>query len=94
MPPCVYILELRSGQLYVGRTSHIGRCWNEHLSGRGGERTRRDQPRRIIHLERFSDTAAAQHRERQLKGWSREKKWRLALQGAGDTKCGGGPRTP
>ncbi|MBT7166126.1 MAG: GIY-YIG nuclease family protein [Victivallales bacterium] len=33
MPACLYILRLRSGQLYVGATTDLDRRWQEHVSG-------------------------------------------------------------
>ena len=58
-------------------TEDLLRRWREHL--RGGSRfTKGDPPVQVIHMEAFIDKHTAALRERQLKGWTRRKKWALA----------------
>ena len=73
----VYILECRDGWLYVGCTDNLLRRWREHQCG-GSHFTKGHPPIRVIHVEVFSTRSAAERRERQLKGWTRAKKWALA----------------
>ena len=73
----VYILECRGGWLYVGLTSDLLRRWCEHKRG-GARFTKGRPPKRVIHVEAFLTRSKAEGRERQLKGWTRAKKWALA----------------
>ena len=59
----VYICD-KGGRLYTGITTDIPRRMRQH----GGS---------LLHSERFQDKHAAARREREIKGWRREKK--LAL---------------
>ena len=74
---CVYILECRGGWLYVGVTDNLLRRWSEHQRG-GARFTKGRPPIRVIHVEPFITRPQAEHRERQLKRWTRAKKWALA----------------
>jgi putative endonuclease len=73
----VYILASRSRTLYIGVTNNIERRIAEHGSGALPGYTIRYNVERLIVLEIFSDIRVAIAREKELKGWRREKK--LAL---------------
>jgi len=77
----VYILECRSRSLYTGMTENLLRRWAEHLRG-GSKFTKGYPPVRVIHVEVFACKSDASLRERQLKGWTRRKKWALARRDA------------
>jgi predicted GIY-YIG superfamily endonuclease len=70
----VYILLCRDGAYYVGCTHDLERRMDEHFAGRGGHYTRCNPPIRLLYQEGFPKRAAAEARERQLKGWTRAKK--------------------
>jgi putative endonuclease len=73
----VYILASRSGALYVGITSHLERRVFEHRQGTVPGHTRSYRIHRLVHFEDCQDVLGAIAREKQIKGWRREKK--LAL---------------
>ena len=73
----VYIVECEGGWLYTGMTGNLLRRWSEHKRG-GARFTSGRPPLRVIHVEPFATRSQAEHRERQLKGWTRAKKWALA----------------
>ena len=73
----VYILRCADGSLYVGETSCITERLQHHYEGRGSLHTSCRLPVALIYAEEHSTELSAGRRERQIKGWSREKK--LAL---------------
>ena len=75
----VYILASRAGALYIGITSDLMRRIAEHRAGTASAHARRYRIYRLVHVETTDDVHAAITREKQLKGWRREKK--LALSG-------------
>ena len=73
----VYIMTNRSGTLYVGMTNNLLRRVGEHRRGQVLGFTSRYKITRLVHAESCSDARAAITREKEIKGWRREKK--LAL---------------
>ena len=73
----VYILASRSGALYIGITGDLMRRIAEHRAGTASAHTRRYRIFRLVHVETTDDVHAAIAREKQLKGWRREKKLTL-----------------
>ena len=74
---CVYILASRSGALYVGVTNDLIRRMFEHRTGLVPGHASRYRIPRLVHVESTTDAIEAIAREKQIKGWRREKK--LAL---------------
>ena len=70
----VYILASRSRALYIGVTSNLAARMHAHRTGRIPGHTRRYRITRLVHMEVCDDIHAAIAREKQLKGWRREKK--------------------
>ena len=70
----VYILASRSRTLYTGVTNKIQRRLAEHREGKVHGFTARYRTFRLVHLEAFSDIRSAITREKEVKGWRREKK--------------------
>lgn len=70
----VYILTNRSGTLYAGMTSELGRRLAEHRSFAVPGFTAKYRLDRLVHVELYSTPREAMARERQLKGWRRSKK--------------------
>ena len=58
-------------------TNDLTRRVAEHRAGRGGAFTMRYQIGRLVHAEAFGDVRDAIRREKEIKGWTREKKLRL-----------------
>jgi len=78
MPFSVYILKLADGTLYVGSTSNLSTRLKDHRRWGGGSYTRIPGKKELIYSEELADKSSALRRERQLKGWSHEKKITLA----------------
>jgi putative endonuclease len=73
----VYILTNTANVIYIGVTNSLsGRFW-EHTEDRSSEFCRRYNLDRLVYFEVYSTAREAIAREKQLKGWRREKK--LAL---------------
>ena len=70
----VYILASRSRTLYVGVTNDIGRRISEHRMHTSPGFTTRYRVERLVYVEATEDVGAAIAREKQIKGWRREKK--------------------
>jgi putative endonuclease len=71
---CVYILASRSRNLYIGVTNNLERRLIEHRDGLVPGFTRRYRIFRLVYYEVFGDIRLAIAREKQIKGWRREKK--------------------
>ena len=70
----VYILASRSRTLYTGVTNDLRRRVFEHKQGLIEGFTKKYRIHRLIYFETFADVRAATSREKQVKGWRREKK--------------------
>lgn len=73
----VYIIQCKDGSFYTGVTDNFTRRFLEHKSGRGGWYTRKKKVKQIAHIEEFRTKQEALKREKQIKGWKREKKIKL-----------------
>jgi putative endonuclease len=70
----VYIMASRSGVLYIGVTNDLTRRVSEHQRKAVPGFTARYRVSRLVHFESFDQVRDAIAREKQLKGWRREKK--------------------
>lgn len=73
----IYILLCEDGSFYTGATNNLEKRFSDHKNGKGGHYTRSHKPLRLIYQESFNTQSEALKRERQIKGWSREKKIRI-----------------
>jgi putative endonuclease len=71
---CVYILASQSRNLYTGVTNDLDRRMIEHRQGLVPGFTTRYKIFRLVHFELFGDVRDAIAREKEIKGWRREKK--------------------
>ena len=70
-----YIMSSKSNStLYIGVTDDLSRRVLEHKSGNGSAFTSKYQCHKLVYFESFSDINQAIAREKQLKGWRRERK--------------------
>jgi putative endonuclease len=76
----VYIMTNQSRTLYVGVTNNIQKRVWQHKTGLIEGFTHRYHIDTLIHVESFSDVSSAIAREKQVKRWRREKKFRLIAQ--------------
>jgi putative endonuclease len=74
MPAWLYILRLKSGQLYAGSTTDLDRRIEEHYSGHACRTTQQDPPVGLVYTEEFETFVEARSREAQIKRWSKSKK--------------------
>jgi putative endonuclease len=70
----VYILASHTRTLYTGVTNDLERRLAEHREGLVPGFTSRYLVFRLVHFEAFTDIRSAIAREKEIKGWRREKK--------------------
>jgi putative endonuclease len=70
----VYILANRNRRLYIGITNNLIRRLFEHRAGIKTGFAHRYNIHRLVYWESTGDPRTAIAREKQLKGWRREKK--------------------
>ena len=70
----VYIMASRSGTLHIGVTNDIARRTYEHKHGLVAGFTSKYKVHRLVYVEEFDGAGDAIAREKQLKGWSRQRK--------------------
>ena len=70
----IYVLASRSRNLYVGVTNNLQRRLIEHRQGLVPGFTSRYKIFRLVHYEQFAHVRDAIAREKEIKGWRREKK--------------------
>ena len=68
MTAWTYILRLKSSQLYIGSTTDLDHRMRQHKAN-------------LLYSEAYEDKHEAAKRERQIKGWRREKKLSLIKKG-------------
>ena len=74
----VYIMtNSRNTVLYVGVTNNIARRVGEHKNGAVDGFTKKYKTEKCVYVEEYSEIYDALSREKQLKGWSRDKKFGL-----------------
>jgi putative endonuclease len=76
----VYILTNKSGTLYIGVTNNLERRIYEHKHKLFKGFTKKYNIDKLIHQEHFYNINDAIIREKQSKGWRREKKIKLINQ--------------
>ncbi len=70
----LYILLCADNSLYTGMTNNVEhRLWN-HRNGSGSMYVHDRLPIRLVYVETYADKYIAAQRERQIKGWKRQKK--------------------
>ncbi len=70
---CVYILASRSRNFYVGVTNNLEQRLRQHREGLVPGFTSRYRIFRLVHYGVFGDIRLAIAREKEIKGWRREK---------------------
>ena len=74
MTAWLYILRLKSGQLYIGSTADLDQRYKDHRSGKACRTTQLDPPIGLLYSEELETFSDARKREAQIKKWSRPKK--------------------
>ncbi len=70
----VYILECADGSYYTGSTNNLELRLAQHQAGEGANHTKKRLPVKLVYCEEFQRIDDAFYREKQIQGWSREKK--------------------
>ncbi len=71
----VYIVRCRDNSLYTGVTWNIEKRINEHNTSKLGAKSVKGKlPVRLAYSERFKNKIEAFRREREIKGWRKDKK--------------------
>lgn len=70
----VYILTSKSGTLYTGMTNNLQRRVYQHKNKMVDGFTKKYDADRLVYYEMFGDVRDAIAREKQIKGWLRNKK--------------------
>ncbi len=73
----VYIMSSKSGVLYIGSTNDLERRVFEHKQGLLEGFTKKYRVARLVYVEEFDGPSDMVTRERQLKGWTRQRKLEL-----------------
>lgn len=75
--PHMYILECADGSYYTGSTIDLKERFWQHVDGIGANYTSKRLPVQLVYCEKFNRVEDAFHREKQVQGWSHEKKTAL-----------------
>jgi putative endonuclease len=69
-----YILLCSDGSYYTGSTTDLNLRIQQHQNGEGANHTKKRQPVQLIYWEEYPRIDQAFYREKQIQGWSRQKK--------------------
>ncbi len=76
----VYMLTNWDGKvLYTGVTNDLNRRLSEHRDRTADSFTRKYNINKLVYYEHYHDIIQAKQREKQIKGWRREKKNNLVV---------------
>lgn len=73
----VYLILCENDSIYTGVTNNLERRLNEHQTRSGGWHTKLYPAIQFLKTEEFKTKQEALEREKQIKGWRREKKLNL-----------------
>lgn len=71
------LVQCDDGSFYTGVTSNIKRRFTEHKTKSGGWHTKIHKAIKVLYTETYPTKDKALKREKQIKGWRREKKLTL-----------------
>lgn len=72
--PYMYILQCVDGSYYTGSTINLEKRLSQHSLGMGANYTTKKRPVKLAYFEEFARIDEAFYREKQIQGWSHEKK--------------------
>jgi putative endonuclease len=70
----MYILLCKNDTYYTGSTIDLERRLSQHQNGEGANHTKKHLPVELVYFEGFSRIDKAFYREKQVQGWTRDKK--------------------
>jgi len=74
---CVYIVECSDQSLYTGISNNVEKRVWKHNNKLGAKAVKGKLPVRLVYKEIIGTRSQAEEREREIKGWRREKKLNL-----------------
>ena len=74
---CVYIVECSDQSLYTGISNNVEKRVWKHNNKLGAKSVKGKLPVRLVYKEIIGTRSQAEEREREIKGWRREKKLNL-----------------
>ncbi|MCK5211643.1 GIY-YIG nuclease family protein [Candidatus Parcubacteria bacterium] len=77
----VYILLCTDLSFYIGHTDTLSKRIKDHNNKNGSFYLNSKIPVKLVHYETYQTRAGAMRREKQLKGWTRQKKINLIKYG-------------
>lgn len=81
VPWYVYIIECRTGDLYIGITQDVNERITKHNKGTACRYTKYRRPVKLIYTEEHTTRSAARQRELMIKKYSHKKKLQLVGKG-------------
>jgi len=72
--PYLYILKCNDGSFYTGSTQNLRLRMAQHACGKGATYTKERLPVELVYYEEFERITDAYRREKQIQGWSHQKK--------------------
>ena len=79
MTAWLYILRLKSVQLYIGSTTDLKQRCQDHQNCKACQTTKLDPPVELVYSESYPNFSEARKREAQIKRWTRAKKEALVI---------------
>ena len=76
-----YLVRCKDDSLYVGVATNVEERIERHNQGFGAVFTAKRRPVMLLWKKQYPDQRSARNRERELKGWRREKKLELVASG-------------
>jgi len=70
----MYILLCANGKYYTGSTNKLEARLAQHQNGDGANYTKKHSPVKLVYFEEFQRIDEAFYREKQVQGWSHNKK--------------------
>ena len=70
----MYILKCADDSYYTGSTVHLELRLKQHQDGAGANHTKKRLPVELVYYEQYERIDEAFNREKQVQGWSRQKK--------------------
>jgi putative endonuclease len=70
----MYILICNDGTYYTGSTKYLLARFDQHQKGKGANHTKKRLPIELVYYEEFTRIDWAFNREKQIQGWSHDKK--------------------
>ncbi len=73
----LYIAQFNKTKLYTGISNDVKRRIEQHNDGTGAKSLRGKGPVLLLYIEEFATNILAAKREKEVKGWNRERKLTL-----------------